>query len=636
MGRRFDPDRAHNSKSVLSPFVKLARLSRIKKLVLMTSPFTTLLVTPFLNFDPINPGKILVVSSMAGAIAYLTFSSFSLLRQKISRIEIAIFVTFIAGLLVPMLLAPASFQSQFWGTFGRNNGLLCYLSLIILLIGTFLISDGKFIEKLLRSLVITSVPFALYCVLQIFHHDPVKWSAYSPFGTLGNTNFSSAFLGMAGVATLGYLIFMKIPNAHRLVLLALFLLLLYCLFNTGSSQGQLILGFGCASLFGLRIIYWRSSVAIFFIPTAIAFLWQFVEAFWNRGVLAKYVYQETLTFRGDYMNAGIKMFLQHPLTGVGLDNYGNWYRITRGVISAYRTGFGRTSNTAHNIFIDLAASGGIVLLGAYVALIIAVFWNSLRHGKDAWTVNGPAHLIIFAVWFSYFCQTLISINQIGVGIWGWILGGALLGFRPDSTRTVEKSSGKVNVRNRRQGLNLSARDSVLTFICFSFFFVMAIIPMQKDAQFRNAQTHGDLKAIVNLGDDLGISNFLLQQGFSYAYDSKDYPSALVLAKAMTRRDPLDVSGWQATRVSPIISEIDRTEAVNRIKALDPYFPCLESNPSSFILNKVLSLSSANQLELAKWWKMPGYDLRQANSRNFRMTDIPHDILFKHLDSYCTN
>jgi hypothetical protein len=63
----------------------------------------------------------------------------------------------------------------------------------------------------------------------------------------------------------------------------------------------------------------------------------------------------------------------------------------------------------------------------------------------------PYYIIGFSIWVAFQAQLLISINQIGNAVWGWALGGILLGysyFTGDlpKTDTVVKPPKKKNVQ----------------------------------------------------------------------------------------------------------------------------------------------------------------------------------------------
>lgn len=65
--------------------------------------------------------------------------------------------------------------------------------------------------------------------------------------------------------------------------------------------------------------------------------------------------------------AGIRMFLTHPLTGVGIGNYPDAYP------SYYLTIFVNSLGHAHNYYINIAAETGVIGLAAFLLFLIAIF-----------------------------------------------------------------------------------------------------------------------------------------------------------------------------------------------------------------------------------------------------------------------
>jgi carbon starvation protein CstA len=126
------------------------------------------------NFDPINPVKQLVSTTVAFAIFALLLSQ--LRRLAISRLELATSILFSLALVVPLVLADTPKITQLWGVFGRNNGLLSYLTLILMLSATYLIASKEFLKKFSDYLVATNLIMIAYCLLQIFQMDFIKFS----------------------------------------------------------------------------------------------------------------------------------------------------------------------------------------------------------------------------------------------------------------------------------------------------------------------------------------------------------------------------------------------------------------------------------------------------------------------------
>jgi hypothetical protein len=174
-------------------------IDRISFLLLVASPLTTIAVSPFYNYDPINLIKLLVCTSVAFATLGIISANGTRLFSRIPRNLMMSAAFFVLWMLVAMLVSEAPLSQEFWGVFGRNSGFLTYFSLIVLLLSSALVQTEKFYANLIRSFVLTSFPLTLYALIQLVGMDPIAWSQMAPFATLGNINFSSAFFGLASI-----------------------------------------------------------------------------------------------------------------------------------------------------------------------------------------------------------------------------------------------------------------------------------------------------------------------------------------------------------------------------------------------------------------------------------------------------
>ena len=257
MGRRFDPDRAHQRSynsdvhSLKNAFTKTTLClmksasksavdSRIYTLTLFLGPITTLLISPWTNYDPINLIKILFVATLAFGLIGLIISNTNSLKQRISRPLIFISVGFLFFLILPLITTSAPISQQFWGMQGRNTGILAYTSLTFVLIGASLIQDITKFRNILNGLIAAAVVNTLYCVLQIAKLDPIKWSEFQPFGTLGNVNFLSSFLGISCLVCSILAFEEKLQFSRKLLLMLLVLIDLLIIIKTQSIQGLMI------------------------------------------------------------------------------------------------------------------------------------------------------------------------------------------------------------------------------------------------------------------------------------------------------------------------------------------------------------------------------------------------------------
>ena len=122
------------------------------------------------------------------------------------------------------------------------------------------------------------------------------------------------------------------------------------------------------------------------------------------------------------------MFLDHPIFGVGIDRFGAYFKEYIDVDYWARFGSGRTSSNAHNVIIQTFATGGLLVGIAYLSLLGFIFWRALIALKIADAANKIHVTIIFASWIAYQAQSMVSIDNLGIAVWGWLLGGILVGL----------------------------------------------------------------------------------------------------------------------------------------------------------------------------------------------------------------
>ena len=582
MGRRFDPDRAHflpfNSKLVdyYPPMNQELITKRISWILLITGPAVSLAVSPSPSFDPINLIKLLILASAAFMIFGLFISSTSKLIARVSK-----YFWFFCGLFVLSMTSSFFFSGapkgqQFWGSFGRNTGLLTYLSLLFILIGTAIVQKIVFYRSIINSLVLTSIPVLIYCLIQIAGLDPVGWSSKDTFATFGNTNFLSAFLGMSALASI-VLAFDKNQSLIRKIgLVSITILSALIILDTGSIQGFMILvaGLGIA---GYLFIRSGSKLSKLRIPYSIlAFLGLIITVLGvtNKGPLASFIFQPSILYRADYMHAGWVMTAQHPFFGVGLDSYGDWYREVRGLISTTRTGPERTANTAHNIFLDLSSNGGLPLILSYIALLVfalVIGFRWIRKNKHF----DPYFAAIFSCWVAYQIQALVSINQMAVGIWGWMLNGALIGY--GLSAPLANNVENVRKAKNKKSSTLPASSGALALIFGVIGFALAYIPFNADAKYKAANLTGNLTNIIKAVELPGTSGWHISQALNVAIVNNFSDQAKTLDNLLLTKYPRDIYGWKMLYYMTSSTPAEKQAAFAKLIEMDPYNP---ENPKS--------------------------------------------------------
>lgn len=419
----------------------------IRKYLVYAVAFVSIVVAPRLILDPINAPKMLLLFILSTAGVFLLLPHLGFYFKGKAKVLLIFTGVYVLDLLLILFLSDADFGQQVFGTFGRNNGFLAYLGLMFVFLLGALTSNESSIKRFLLGLVFVSMVSGVYGILQSMKIDPAGFvSLYSPaIGFLGNPDFFSAFHGLALIASLALAVVTKEKGNLRYVYVVSTLLNIYALKIAGAKQGVLVAVIGIA--FVIVILAYQRSKALGYSLTSIGFVGLILVALGliNSGPLASIIYKSSLEARGYYWGAAWKMTVDNPFIGVGLDNFGSWYRRARSV-EAYQWLPTQETNAAHNVYLDFSSNGGFPFLLLNLILVGLVLYSFLTMVRRAEKLN-PYYIIGFSIWVAFQAQLLISINQIGNAVWGWALGGILLGY---SYFTGEESLSDKSEKNSKK------------------------------------------------------------------------------------------------------------------------------------------------------------------------------------------
>ena len=463
--------RAINGRDRYPLAMNLAVTGTIGHLLAWTAGIATLMVLPDTSYDPINVPKLLIIAIGGFAVLGVLITQRKTLLDSRYRPVLIFGVAFFLNLLVVLIVSGTNFYQEFFGTFGRSTGFVAYASLTFLLLAAALVANQGAFSQVAMALVVTGGASIIYGLLQSLNADPADWvSQYNPVvGFLGNPNFQSSFVGFNGVLVFALILNTKYSLLIRFLLFLDLLLSTYVIWATDSQQGFLVL-MGGISIVGIawtRHSRFKSlSIPAFILGTVSAIFVTLGSL--NSGPLASLLYKASVTYRGDYWRAGWKMTLENPVFGVGLDSYGDWYRRARTVEATLRRGPDITSNAAHNVLIDFSSNGGFPLVLIYISMLVLAFISSIKVFRRTQSFN-PFFTGLFAVWMAYQAQSIISLNQLGLAVWGWIISGLLIGYEINTriesdvvpvTRAPLK--GKTAIRNVQQKVSAGVLIAMLT------------------------------------------------------------------------------------------------------------------------------------------------------------------------------
>jgi O-antigen ligase len=550
--------------------VSRIKFSRQGQFIIAGLILVTILITPLTSFDPFNVSKFVAITVFGFGLFGLIIGGFRIRQllqvNKVLSVLVAIF--FLQSFLI-LLLSPTPLLIQLFGGDGRNTGFVFYLSLVFIFMGTYFFSDTNLKVNIIRGLIFAGLLNTVYGIFQSLGIDFFKWTnLFSPvFGFFGNPNFLSAFLGIVSSAMFPFLF----DNNKSVKFRFIFLLVLFCnfyvIFSTKSIQGVIIFLFGfllCLYIFVLK----SNKLKKFSIVFALSFLTLvilticdvFQKVPWN-----PVVYKESVSYRGDLWRAALNMSSDFPITGVGFDGFGLFYRNYRDSIAVEERGIATVADSAHNVLLDVLTNGGIPLLIIYCGFIFLVLRSVLIVLKESKEFD-PFFASLVVSWSTYQMQSLISINQIGVAIWGWALGGVILGYRKsmDINVSVVKTD---RFKNRWQ---------VVSFFIGIFSGLLVSIPVYTaDSNFRTAIDSKQIKLVLDSAYEWPQSPQRMYRVASLFYANDLNELVRQVSGDAVLKFPRSYENWELLSKIEEVPLVEQQEIFRNLSLLDPAIKIIE-------------------------------------------------------------
>jgi O-antigen ligase len=409
-------------------------------------------------YDPFNSAKLILLCITAAWLLGYLISSFRNIPIMFPKTQFYfiilislfnIFLLFAAMVTKPVLVG-------FLGDTQRRNGFLGYLSLSVILLTAFRLINKFNVLVVFKAAIITGFIMSLYGLIQISGNDFVSWNnPHNPMiSTLGNPNFASAMLAILTTMSLSGLLLKSLPTVYKFAGSITSIMSLISIINSNSRQGLIALFF--AIIFYLSIFSYLSNKKIGLLVICISAVSVILAllGMLQKGPLQSLLYKDSVSVRGYYWRAGIEMFKDFPITGIGVDRYGAFFKEYREVGYPLKYGFEITSSNAHNTFIQFFATAGIFVGLLYILLTVSIFVLGIKSLKFLSSEDKKILLGLLTSWIAFQSQSLISIDNLGISVWGWLLGGAILGIVTNII-SLEKESTIGDFSKKRKSVKIN-------------------------------------------------------------------------------------------------------------------------------------------------------------------------------------
>jgi O-antigen ligase len=554
--------------------------------------------------DPFNSPKMwiifLVSAWLTGHILSTKHNSFKDLNIKIFGLLLVCFVLF--G-FIAAVVTDNSFTA-FFGENQRRNGFLTYLALIVFMFAAAVFVRKEAIKRLNYVAFFTGIVLGIYGLMQISGLDFIQWN--NPYNavisTVGNPNFAAAVMAMMASIVFGPVLNNSFNTYYRVSSLFLTVMLLITIYLSDARQGLIAFAIGV----GVYVIIWLYSIKSKLRHLALGsslFVGVFaILGMLQIGPLTSYLYKGSVSVRGYYWRAGVEMFQDQPIFGVGYDRYGAYFKEFREVGYPLSYGFNITSSNAHNLPIQMFSTAGVFTGIAYLAILGFIIWRGIVGIKSN---QGNERLLVasvFSAWLAYQAQTIISIDNIGISIWGWVLGGVVVGV---SRRGIEANveSGK-RPKAAASSVNFNLKQVFVSSIAVAIS-LGAVVPLYQaeknmfETRMRFNPTVAESKTALYEYATKTLNTQILEPGYkitagNYLAASGFTNEGLNVLKEVIEKDPRNLDAL--TSLAEFNQQLGNLDEVNRyrlqIAEYDPF-------------------NAANYLQLGRNYKSVG-DLAKMN------------------------
>jgi O-antigen ligase len=576
-------------------------------LAVVTLYFQTNLADPFSS-----PKSWILYVVAAWLIGYIINFRAVIKSNKVLKNTLYLTIAFLLSIVFSVIFTDFKYTA-FFGDTMRRNGFLSYLSLAVMFVsGSIFIRLFNVKRIYIATYLIGSITVA-YAFLQSSGRDFIEWN--NPYnaiiGTVGNPNFASALMAIMGVLMFSSLFVFEIAFYYRIFAAIATPAILFLIYKSQSRQGLIayLIGVGMFLIIYLLNKHRNLGIAATF-SGVVLFIFSLLGML-QIGPLQNILYKPSVSVRGYYWRAAVEMFKDNPIFGVGIDRYGAYFKQYREVGYPLNYGFDITSSNAHNTFLQFFATGGIMLGTTYLILNLYVFNRAITGLKNLQGSNKILLAGIFSAWIAFHAQSLISIDNVGVSVWGWVLGGSIVGVSVSEGSNANNDRKVFSARKNQINLQRALISSVMLvtaviLITFLYraesntYYGKANFNLQDPSTrvvFRNQQIKIVNTTLIDPTYAMSAAMDLIQAGFIdegllevikiHTKDSRNLDAVNVLALTYGKINNTEKAIYYRSKMA----ELDQWNAVNYLELGNLYKATGNFVKSKEMLDKIISFAS---------------------------------------------
>ena len=470
--------------------------------------------------------KLLILSVAPILVVLGLFSSKRWGKIGFPRNLVIVFSAFISYLIFRALIT-GSLWKGLTGTSDRNLGIITYLMFFLFAWIGYQLTESTTPKTLAHLITLLGVGEATIVNYQYFISD----NSNAITGTFYNSNPVSFLLGIIVASLFAFLLYeRKRGRGEYLVLVLSLLWMLLALFVCGSQQGLITFALIVVLLVVTKLIRaLRINLSKLLFPTFLMALSTFISIAFVMPIKDNtQIGSNAILERLEIYKSALKLFVQYPIFGVGIDSFQEKYGHVTLTIAM------ELVDNAHSIPLHILSTIGFVGFAMWLIVIFLV----LSKGKSAVNEEQPEYKFFQIGFFSYLLVGIVGIEHPVIGATSWLMAGALI--KISSAQLVEKKSQNSKLDSRKLGTRSVLAGSVSLILTSLFLLPQQIVVGRALSDFSERRlTNSEFDAVIDVNlNRIWNPALLLIMGQAYiAIDQQ--ADALVIANAMLKNYPDD-------------------------------------------------------------------------------------------------
>jgi hypothetical protein len=181
---------------------------------------------------------------------------------------------------------------------------------------------------------------------------------------------------------------------------------------------------------------------------------------------------------------------------------------------------------------------------------------------------------LVAGWVAFQAQSIISINQIGLALWGWVLSGLIIGYEINTRGEIAVSKKKLGKRTPSH-VDTSAGTVPAMFLGLVIGLLIGMPPYLASAKYKGALETGNPTVIQQAAYFWPMDpNRMIQLAY-VLNENKFEEQALKVAIDGVEKFPNNYGMWATLNLMAKATDAQKEQALTQMKRLDPLNPNLK-------------------------------------------------------------